>query len=517
MITQVELQRGLKWLTGFRIIFSIILIFSTLVFSTNESLPFDARPFVAVYVVALLMLFISVLYGLLFKKLSTSPMFAYVQLTIDSFTVSAIIFITGGFQSIFTFLYLVVIIASSMLLLRKGSLIIATLCSLQYGLLIDLEYYGLIAPFITTGQLSAQVPWNHIIYRLVIIMAACFAVAVLSGFLAFQAKLARKELKLIEDHLKRVEKMATMGELAAGMAHEIKNPLASLSGSIQMLKEDSQPGTSNYRLMQIVLRETERLTRIVTEFLLFAKPPAFNSKQIFLALEIVETVKLFSQDILCRDNISQNVSQQDVSYAGNIKSDAGDAGQCSDQIDFKMDLDDSISVNMDPDHFRQILWNLVKNAAEAIHALKNQDAEDEPESTEVSKTFLHKAFMDNLAGTPSEDKDGVKKLSVLRGSIIIRLFRSKDNRILLKISDNGCGIDQMDIDSVFNPFFTTKSYGTGLGLSIIHRLVDSYNGLIYVESEVGQGTTFTVMFKDNVGSTSVSNLNKMLTPDSKVG
>ncbi|MBF0468602.1 MAG: two-component sensor histidine kinase [Desulfamplus sp.] len=515
MITPVELQRGLKWLIGFRIIFSIVLIFSTLVFSTNESLPFDARPFVAVYVVALLMLFLSVLYGLLFKKLSTSPMFAYAQLALDSFAVSAIIFITGGFQSIFTFLYLVVIIAASMLLLRKGSLIIATLCSLQYGLLIDLEYYGFIAPFVTTGQLSAQVPWNHIIYRLVIIMAACFAVAVLSGFLAFQAKMARKELKLIEDHLKRVEKMATMGELAAGMAHEIKNPLASLSGSIQMLKEDSQPGTSNYRLMQIVLRETERLSRIVTEFLLFAKPPSYNSKQIILAHEIVETINLFRQDSLCRDN----APPKDVPSGSNPESDTGDTGQCGDQIDFKMDLDDSVSVNMDPDHFRQILWNLVKNAAEAIHALKNQNAEDEdePEPTEVAKTFLHKVFMDNLAGTPTEDKDGIKKLPVIRGTIIIRLFRSRDNRILLKISDNGCGIDQMDIDSVFNPFFTTKSYGTGLGLSIIHRLVDSYNGLIYVESDPGKGTTFTVMFKNNVGNTSVSNQNKILTPDSKLG
>ncbi|MBF0203881.1 MAG: two-component sensor histidine kinase [Desulfamplus sp.] len=516
MINSVEMQRGLKWLIAFRIIFSIILIFSTLVFSTNESLPFDARPFVAVYMLALLMLVISVVYGLMFKRFSSRPLFAYLQLTIDSFAVSCIIYITGGFQSIFTFIYLVVIIAASMLLFRKGSLIIATLCSLQYGVLIDLEYYGFISPLVTKGTLSAQVEWNHVIYRLVIMMTSCFAVAVLSGFLSLQAKMARRDLKLMEDHLNRVKKMAAMGEIAAGMAHEIKNPLASLSGSIQMMKEDSEPGTNNYKLMQIVLRETERLTRIVTEFLLFAKPPAINAKKIQLAPEIVETIKLFKQDALCRNALSDDADDtklcpnalsdyaddaelccnalsdyaDDAEFCCNVLSDydddlcrddlrsddavcshsmAEDTGFCSNKIEFQMNLDESLAVNIDPDHFRQIMWNLVKNAAEAINIRRNNDVEE----------TLHE--------------------STGSGLIVIRLFKSKDGRILLKVSDNGCGIEQKYLDSVFNPFFTTKSYGTGLGLSIIHRLVDSYNGLIYAESTYGKGTTFTVIFKEDAG------------------
>ncbi|MBF0572528.1 MAG: two-component sensor histidine kinase [Desulfamplus sp.] len=448
MINNLEIQRGLKWLISFRILFAIILIFSTLVFSTNESLPFDAIPFVLVYFLSLFILLLSVIYGLLFKKFSTNPIFAYIQLTIDSFTVSAIIFITGGFQSIFTFIYLMVIITASVLLYRKGSLIIATLCSLQYGILIDLEYYGFIAPLVTNGHLSAQVAWNHIIYRIVIVITACFSVAVLSGFLAIQSRIAKKELKLMEDHLKRVQKMATMGELAAGMAHEIKNPLASLSGAIQMLKEDSKPGTPNHKLMQIVLRETERLSRIVTDFLLFAKPSIKTSKEINISHEIEDTVRLFKQDAICRDNSSSEV---DLS--------------CSREIEFEMNLDDSLSIKIDSDHFRQILWNLIKNSAESIHTKRANYIQDSLDSSEYI------------------------------GWIGIDLFKIKDGRILLKVSDNGCGIDQNDIDSVFNPFFTTKSYGTGLGLSIIHRLVDSYQGFIDVESKLGMGTTFTVLFK----------------------
>lgn len=488
MITPVEMQRGLKWLISFRIVFSIVLIFSTLVFSTNESLPFDARPFVAAYFLALLMLALSVAYGLLFKIFSTFPLFAYIQLTIDSFTVSAIIFITGGFHSIFTFLYLLVIISASTLLLRKGSLIIATLCSLQYGVLIDLEYYGIIAPFVITAKLSSNVEWNHIIYRIVIVMTACFAVAVLSGFLAMQAKIARRDLKLVKDHLKRVERMATMGELAAGMAHEIKNPLASLSGSIQMLHEDAEPGSSNYRLMQIVLRETERLTRIVTDFLMFAKPPVFNSRQITLAPEIIETIRLFRQDSLCRNALPENViicgSANELPDNSNSCSDCDslpkNEGLCRNKIEFEMNLDKSIVFNIDPDHFMQILWNLVKNSAESIQTRRENGVENLLNSSE------------KLSKTPCMLRD-----NEFYGCIGIKLFETKDNRIFLKVSDNGCGIEQDDIESVFNPFFTTKSYGTGLGLSIIHRLVDSYNGLIDVESKPGTGTTFTVIFQGN--------------------
>lgn len=519
------MQRGLKWLIAFRIIFSVVLICSTLVFSSNESLPFDAMPFLAVYTLALLMLFLSLFYGLLFNKFSMSPLFAYTQLAIDSFSVSAIIFITGGFQSIFTFIYLVVIIAASILLLRRGSLIIATLCSLQYGVLIDLEYYGVIIPLVTSGPLSSQVAWNHIIYRLVIMIAACFAVAVLSGFLAVQAKIAKRELKLVEDHLKRVEKMATMGELAAGMAHEIKNPLASLSGSIQMLQEDSEPGTPNHKLMQIVLRETERLTRIVTEFLLFAKPTPLKSMQITLACEIEKTVKLFRQDALCRHFLSTdtikyssalNPQKTESLFCDDFKNKDGLATDTPDaqeklpceSIEFELNLDDSISVNMDPDHFQQILWNLLKNAAEAIHSQRIHATETVPD---MLKDGLYSSLSD------TENKATLADLSNMdRGLISIRLFRSKEDRVLLKVSDNGCGIEQNDIDSVFNPFFTTKSYGTGLGLSIIHRLVDSYNGLIYVESNRGKGTTFTVILRENREDTSVSSRNKMLTPVDKM-
>ncbi|SLM27448.1 putative pilS, sensory histidne kinase [Desulfamplus magnetovallimortis] len=426
-IDPVEIERGLKWLISFRVVFSIVLIFSTLIFSTNEDLPLDSQPFLSVYILSLIILFLSVLYGWSFRTFCRNPLFVYLQLTLDVFSVTAIIYITGSFNSIFTFLYLVVIIGSSMLLFRKGSMIMATLCSLQYGILIDLEYYQILEPIVKQVPLSTQVAWTHIIYRIVIIMTACFAVALLSGFLALQARKARKELKVMADHVKRVEKMATMGEIAAGMAHEIKNPLASLSGAIQMLKEEAPPGTHNYRLMQIVLRETERLSRIVTDFLLFARPCASDFKNVLIAPEIRDTVKIFMQDSL---------------FAG--------------RIHFEMDLDDEVSIGIDTDHLRQILWNLLKNAAESIEG---------------------------------------------DGTIEIDLIKTRSDRIFLRISDTGSGIPSDILDSVFNPFFTTKSNGTGLGLSIVHRMIDFYNGIIDVDSDLNYGTTVTIIFKYNAEKT----------------
>ena len=441
-----EIARGLKWLISFRVVFSIVLAFSTLIFSTNEHLPVDSGPFIALYLLALVTLGLSVIYGLGYRKLNHKPLYAYFQLIVDSISVTAIVYITGSFNSIFTFLYLVVIIASSMLLLRKGSVIIATCCSLQYGVLIDLEYYGIIKPLFVTSPLSQQVAWTHIIYRIVIIMVACFAVAILSGFLAFQARKAKRDLKRMQDHVNRVERMAAMGEIAAGMAHEIKNPLASLSGAIQMLKEDAVPGTPNHRLMQIVLRETERLSRLVTDFLLFAKPCAVQIKTVSIAKEIEETVEMFQKSQTCQG-----------------------------RIHFTMSLDPALTISIDPDHLRQVLWNILKNAADAIEG---------------------------------------------NGDIDIDLRKGRLDRIFLVISDSGCGILPEDMEAIFNPFFTTKAHGTGLGLSIVHRMIDFYQGLVDVESEPQVGTTVTVIFKKGVDLFEPSDgidKNKKLTLEDKMG
>jgi len=162
-------------------------------------------------------------------------------------------------------------------------------------------------------------------------------VAFLSSILAERERIIREELSIMEENVKRVEKMAAMGEMAAGLAHEIKNPLASLSGSIQLLRESGHYDSDQNKLMKIILREADRLSSLVNEFLLFAKPQQGRIEVLDLNEILAETLELFENDHLCRGRITT------------IK-----------------ELSPDINVEIDPGHLQQVLWNLLLNAAEAI-------------------------------------------------------------------------------------------------------------------------------------------------------
>ncbi|MBU1713824.1 MAG: GHKL domain-containing protein [Proteobacteria bacterium] len=205
-------------------------------------------------------------------------------------------------------------------------------------MIVDLEYYKIIKPFFLEDSLvAANYPWSQVLYKIFITMVACFAVAFLSGFLAEQTRKTKKELIAMQERVKRFEKMAAMGEIAAGMAHEIKNPLASISGSIQLLREDIRDNPYHNRLMQIILREADRLSFLVNDFLLFAKPPAGKKEPFELGKIMADTIFLF---------------EKDTKYMG--------------RISIIKDIAQGIWVNMDPIHLHQILWNLLLNASEAI-------------------------------------------------------------------------------------------------------------------------------------------------------
>ncbi len=411
----------LKWIVLARVIFCVVLIFSSLVFSTGENLSFLSQPFVSLYYLAAAVLLLSVGYGLWLNRGKNLLALSFTQMLMDTLTVTVIIYVTGSLDSIFTFLYLLIIIYSAMLVLQHGSIIIAGLSSVQYGLLIVLEYFHIIPPFSGQHTAPASLDPSLVFYRIVILMAACLTVALLSGVLAKQLRRARQNLKITHSHYRRVEKMEAMDEMISGIAHEIKNPLASLAGSIQLLREDTAPGSREDRLMKIILRETDRLKTIVNEIRLFAKPGKANAVPIKIHQVILDVVALFMN-----------------------------TEEFKNRIQIITRLDEGLFVLIDPVHFQQILWNLIKNAAQAI-----------PEN----------------------------------GRVIITLTSPRNQRIYLTIEDNGQGIDPDNARHIFDPFFTTKSEGTGLGLPIIHRLIETYDGLIDFDSIPGKGTLFTIIFK----------------------
>jgi len=227
----------------------------------------------------------------------------------------------------------------------------------------------------------------------------------------------------MEEKVRRQERMATVGSLAAGIAHEIRNPLASLSGSIQLLQSELDPKGDSRRLMDIVLHETDRLNTIISEFLEYARPRSTRKELIALADVIDETVLLLRNSPDFQETMAITV-----------------------------DADPSLRLRADPQQLRQVLWNTLLNACQAMH---NGGA------IVISAKELASA---------SDGHDWCE----------------------ITVSDTGCGIPPDDLKNLFDPFFTTKHNGTGLGLAIVYRIIEDHDGMIDVESEIDKGTRFTI-------------------------
>ncbi|MFZ5569705.1 MAG: two-component system sensor histidine kinase NtrB [Thermodesulfobacteriota bacterium] len=332
-----EYSQKLKGLMSFRVLFAFLLGGSMFVYRLWKPPPAPTSLAVLmIYGLAGLILALSFLYFFLFRYFGRKIFFTYLQLGMDAILTTFIIMVTGSFASVFSFMYLLIIICSSILLFRKGSFILASFCSAQYALLIGMEYAGYMTSFGMDEDL-ARSGWLFVLFKVLAIIAACYVIAILSSFLAEREKRAREELMAMEAHVKRVEKTAAMGEMAAGLAHEIKNPLASMTGAIQLLQEDKRLEPDKAKLMRIVLREADRLSTLVSDFLQFARPVVGKPTRIRLDNALNDIVALFEKDSRCREKVR-----------------------------FVVNTIPNIWILMDPGHLQQVFWNLFLNAVEAV-------------------------------------------------------------------------------------------------------------------------------------------------------
>jgi two-component system sensor histidine kinase PilS (NtrC family) len=236
------------------------------------------------------------------------------------------------------------------------------------------------------------------------------------------------EFRQMQDQVRRMDRLAVVGELAAGIAHEIKNPLASLSGSIQMLRDEVDFGPMQQRLMDITMREAERLNALVNEFLLFSRP----EKAVDRSVEVNEVID---------DTLEMLKNSPELSRP----------------IRIEKTLSRNLWVHIDSQRLQQVIWNLVLNA---VQEMKNSGR------LSVATTIRAK-----------------------RGS-----GDAQEKLAEISISDTGPGILPENQGKVFDPFYTTKDQGTGLGLTIVHRIVENYDGKIFLDSDGHSGTTFTLHF-----------------------
>ncbi len=222
----------------------------------------------------------------------------------------------------------------------------------------------------------------------------------------------------LEEAVERAERLATVGKFAAGLAHEVRNPLASMCASIDVLKGALQPPEPMQRLMNNVVKEAERLNQLITDFLSLARPRQLSLKPTQLSDLVQDVSMVFAHD------------------------------QKMKGIELKSDLSPEMQTSVDDKLLRQVLWNLMRNAAEAMSGQEH-------------------------------------------AQLLLRTY-SQEGRAVIEINDNGPGLSPTRLKRVFDPFYTTKEGGTGLGLAISHSIIEAHGGKLEIDSEEGKGTRLCI-------------------------
>ena len=553
-IPQSELSGRLQSLMLLRVIFVSLLLGASIFVQVKETQTYFGHIQTSHYLLIAIIYALTFAYAVIFKYSRNLLWFAYLQLFFDTIFITAFIFTTGGIESIFSSLYNLCIIYGSIMLYRKGGMIVASCSSILYGLLLDLHYYGVIYPLGTRLSYPEGYQSSHLFFTILVNIVAFYVVAYLSSYVSEKARSTDVELrakqvdvdnleilnesiinsitsalialdgsdriilfnpaaeeifglrandvfgsrveqelpflsdylpqdeaissspgtrrltpfidilflkpnsgkmhlqlfisplhlmtggqrgrilvfqdmtqiKRIEEEMKRVEGLALIGELAAGIAHEIKNPMASISGSIQILRNGQEIDDVNRRLMDIVSREIDRLNNLVNDFLVFARPKKANSKEFDLSHLITEALELFKN-----------------------------SRHWNEKVDIHTDFRYSIKIHSDPEQIRQVLWNLFLNASEAM-----------PEGGKLHvMTDLSRAEL-------KSDQEHAK--------IVVR--------------DTGKGFSREALPRLFTPFFTTKEKGSGLGLAIVKGIVEGLNGKISADNHPEGGAEVSMWF-----------------------
>ncbi len=247
-----------------------------------------------------------------------------------------------------------------------------------------------------------------------------------------QVSVSLQNLRIFEG-IKEKDRLAALGEMAAGLAHEIRNPLGAIKGAAQYLNPANLP-QEEAEFLKIIIEETDRLNRVLTQFLDYSRPYQGESSSVSLDNLLRQIIRLFSSD-------------KEQKYS----------------IRYSNSSEDSI-VKIDTEQFRQVMINILKNAQEAM-----------PDGGEIEI----KVYKENPIG---------RKIL----STVLMREREGSDKIFIDITDKGIGIDEKDIKKVFIPFFTTKKSGTGLGLAISRKIIESQNGKLEIFSKKGEGTTVRI-------------------------
>jgi two-component system sensor histidine kinase PilS (NtrC family) len=534
-----EPGRQLQWLMTFRVVITTTLLVCTFVI---ELLYRPLLPLLPFYTLAVSAYMLTLVYAAALRTRRALRWQAYLQLAGDAAIVTGFVYLTGGAQSPFSFLYLPGIVAGCILLLRRGGFAVALTSWFLYAGLVLVLQRGLQPPSPQALFQEPSVPSVRIVYTLLAHLVSFVAIAYLAShlteslrrtgaelerqhgdllelralhdniidsinsgllttdasgritfanraaseitgrtpadlsdatigallcqpdrfleeiraaldrrsrhrfeidwkdakgrdlFLGFTVSILRErdgrpvgmififqdltEIRVLEEEVALKKRMAALGEMAAGVAHELRNPLASLSGSVQVLQRDLRPRGEAGELMEIVVKETKRLDGIIRDFLLFAKPGRFHPMRVDIAPLLAETLSLLEHSDELRPD------HRIVTEAGS----------------------EPVPAYVDVNRMKQVFWNLAKNALKAM-----------PQG----------------------------------GTLVARARRGPEGA-QVSFADSGVGMSEDEVVKSFQPFHSTFVGGSGLGMSIVYRIVHEHGGRIQVQSRKGAGTTVTL-------------------------
>ena len=544
----------LKKLLLYRLILAVFFLILTLAVQSGRNADLLSANFHPLYIFSCILFLFTILGALSLERVRRLVYFAWAQILFDLCAVTVLVYMTGGIESSFSFLYMLVIISSALLLYRRGKP--PYRLGMHSGLRASsrLQYFGWISPLALVSRTGQERDSGTYFFTILMNMAGFFLVGFLSGYLAeelqsssrrvreherdlsklstlhasivqsmtsglltidleglivfsnnaaqeilgiksseiaeltvtelfpaidisqlprgsgpairksavrretaythptglqitigYSASILQNEsgetfgwtiifidltkLKAIEEHIQRMERLVLAGRFAAEIAHEIKNPLAAMSGAMQMLQGEMGHNALHKKLMEIVQREIERINGLVTEFLWMTKgsPKSAQVEDVALCSAIEEIIALLKAK-----------NQVTTSHA------------------IRTDFQTRPLIAIDPHHLQRVLWNLFINALEAM-----------PEGGDLSVRV----------NIQDDSPDGSGKA------------------VRVDICDTGCGIADDALKRIFDPFFTTKTNGTGLGLSIVYQLVEKAAGRIEVSRPyTGSGTVFSLFF-----------------------
>ncbi len=551
-----DLMSRLGWLMLFRVLVVSFLLGIAAFIQIRGADSLSQVSLYSIFIVIGVTYLLSIIYVVLLKVVKNILSCVYVQSIFDIILITILVYATGGVESVYSTLYPLVIIYSVIFLGRKGGFLAASASGIVYGVLLDLEFYGIFHPIYSELHHGYDYSAGYVFSRIFIYIVSFYIIAFLGSFVVerqkklvsllsekdnafeqldtlyssivesvsagimtidlqgrvksfnsaaeeitglmfsqikdrhidkifidisdviyrktegdrrgkgsddgkrnrFEAVIPLKDgkqmvlgfsfsplinrngkeigeilifqdlthIKEMEGEVERSKRLAMIGEMSAVLAHELRNPLASISGSIQLLKKDLKLTGTDERLMDIVLRGKDHLENLARDFLLLARP-SMDKRSVMNVKEIID-------DLI-------------------------------ESIRFGHDWNDNVAI-------------------ETILCEQNEVYGNE---TEIRQVFLN-IIVNALQSMP----DGGKLEITSRG------VKRDGNEVLeISISDTGCGISEENLKKIQEPFYTTKEMGTGLGLAIVHRVIESNLGEFKVESEVNKGTICTISIPRN--------------------